>query len=199
MIAFLRGVVRRVNVDAVVVDVGGVGYKVEAPTRTLQQLPPIGEEVELFTHTYVREDSIRLFGFDSADGLQLFERLITVSGVGPKLALAGLGQMSAAALQKAIVTGDVAKLSSISGVGKRTAERMIVDLGQSIGALDLGADLGDHRVPAAQSAVSQLEEALLYLGYKDREIKQAVRRLGSSINDETPLEDLLKAALKVLK
>ena len=199
MIAFLRGLVRRAGIDAVVVDVGGVGYRVEVPARTLQRLPPAGEEVELFTHTYVREDSIRLFGFDSPDGLKLFERLITVSGVGPKLALAGLGQMSVSALQRAIVTGDVAKLSSISGVGKRTAERMIVDLGQSIGALDLGGDLGEQPAPETRSAVLQLEEALLYLGYKDREIRQVVRRLAPSINEEIPVESLLKAALKLLK
>ena len=199
MIAYLRGQVRQKGVDAMVLDVNGVGYKVEVPATTLQRLPATGDEVELYTHTYVREDSIRIFGFDSPDGLRLFERLISVSGVGPKLALAGLGQMSAPTLQKAIMTGDVKKLSSISGVGKRTAERMIVDLGPSIGALDLGGEASEDPMLEAFPVAAQLEEALTYLGYKDREIKQAVRQLAPKISEHASVESLLKSALKLLK
>lgn len=200
MIAYLRGVVLR-RIGEVVLDVNGVGYLVEVPASTLHSIPPVGEEAALHVHTLVREDAIRLFGFATAEAHALFERLLTVSGVGPKLALAALGQMTPTALQRAIVTADITKLRAISGVGKRTAERMVVDLGPSLKVLDLGEsmDSGPGAGAGKTPVTEQLEEALRYLGYKEAAINDVVRSLAVKAEPDASVEELLKHALKLLK
>ncbi len=199
MIAYLRGRLVQRGLESVVLDVNGVGYKVAVPTTALQALPPVDSEATLHIHTHVREDALRLFGFESKEALDLFERLITVSGVGPKLALAGLSRFSPSGLQRAIVTADVAALKSISGVGKRTAERMIVDLGPSVGKLDLSGDGSTSPAPAGAGLAGQLEEALRYLGYKPAEIKRVVQKLMPTASPEARVEELLRQALQLVK
>lgn len=199
MIAYLQGRLVHRGLESVVLDVNGVGYKVAVPTTTLQSLPPLDSEATLHIHTHVREDALRLFGFSSKEALDLFERLITVSGVGPKLALAGLSQFSPSGLQRAIVTADVSALKSISGVGKRTAERMIVDLGPSVGKLDLSGDGSTPAVPAGGALTGQLEEALRYLGYKPTEIKRVVQKLMPTAPPDARVEELLRQALQLVK
>lgn len=202
MIAHLKGKVVRKGLDGVVLDVNGVGYLVEVPLSTLDQLPHAGEVASLHVHTHVREDRIRLYGFEDIDGLRLFERLLTVSGVGPKIALAALGQFPAAELHRAIVTGDAKRLSGVPGVGKRTAERIIVDLGpalQKVELVDWAGRNGAAGPAGGGGARADLHQALQYLGYRDKEIRHAVDSLDLEMEGSVPLEELLKRALKMLQ
>ncbi|MFI5208183.1 MAG: Holliday junction branch migration protein RuvA, partial [Gemmatimonadales bacterium] len=129
MIALLTGTLALKEADRVVVKTAsGVGYECFVPTRSLASLPPAGQSVELHTHLAVREDALTLFGFVTAEERRVFQRLITASGVGPKLALAMLSQLSAERIVRAIREHDLAALSSVSGVGKKTAERVVLEL-----------------------------------------------------------------------
>jgi len=200
MIAHLDGVISHKGLNRIILNVNGVGYRVECGLLTLEALPPVGEGAALFIHTHVSQDDIRLFGFLSADGVKMFEKLLTVSRVGPKVAVAVLGQLPPADLQHAIVAGDVKRLSGISGVGKRTAERIIVDLGPAMRTLSLDVALPTGTIsPPGSTLAGTLERALVSLGYKERDIAPVVRALQSEIESDAPVEMLLKAALKLIQ
>jgi Holliday junction DNA helicase RuvA len=199
VIAHLRGILLRKRLDYLVVETNGVGYRVEVPLSTFGRVGDVGNEVSLFIHTRVREDAIRLFGFDEMDSLRLFERLLKVSGVGPRLAVSALSLMTPVELHRAIIAGDVRQLSKISGVGKRTAERMIVDLGQSLRKFVLSDDGTAAGTVSTTQSVSDLEDALQYLGYKERDIRRTVQTLTATITPGTSIEALLKEALKLLQ
>jgi Holliday junction DNA helicase RuvA len=180
-----------------ILDVNGVGYHVEVPLSIRETLPEIDGEVSLFIHTHVREDEIRLFGFRNSDELSLFLRLLKVSGVGPKLALAALGQMTPGELQQAIVGGDVKTLTSISGIGKRTAERIVVDLASGLRDLQVDGDvLLSSTAGQAGGKKQGLHQALQYLGYREKEIIAVIRSLENEIRDGLSVEALLKNALE---
>ena len=128
MIGYLRGTVRRVGADQVLVDTGGVGYLVSVPAGVRQEVGPVGSTVELHIHTHVREDQLALFGFASPEELEMFEMLIQVDGVGPKVGLSILGAASLDVLKRAILAEDVAPIRRATGVGPRTAQKVIIDL-----------------------------------------------------------------------
>lgn len=187
MIGRLRGTVAAKHGDRVVVDVGGVGYEVAVTPRTLVELPGIGEEAVLHTHLHVREDQMALFGFATDSARDLFRVLLGVSGVGPKVALGILGTHTPEALRLAVVTEDTDALIQVPGIGKRSAQKLMLELRPKL-------DLPDGDLPVASSAGAEAREALEGLGYQATEIRDVMRDL----DPELPVEDLLRFALQEL-
>jgi len=192
MIALLAGTLASKDADRVVVRTpSGVGYECWVPTRALEQLPAVGQPVELHTHLAVREDDLTLFGFISAAERRIFQRLITASGVGPKLALAILSALPGERVVRAIRDRDLAALVAISGVGRKTAERLIVELGDKTD--DLAAESGAKVATASDAAV----KALIRLGYNATQADDAVRR-ALAADGTRPTAELVRAALTFL-
>jgi len=194
VIAQLRGRLLRKAPQEAVVDVGGVGYRVTIPLSTFYRVGEPGAEVTLLTHTHVREDALALFGFLTAMEQELFERLIAVSGVGPKVAISILSGIEAPELAAALRSSDIARLTRIPGVGKKTAERLVVELKDKM--QDLPA--AEAAVPASPSAATDdLVSALLHLGYSRPEAERGVER---ALRDHAGgrFEDLLRAALQAV-
>ena len=197
MIAFLSGILAESSASSCVVDVNGVGYEMLIPVSTFEKLPHPGEKVKLLVHMQVREDAITLFGFYSAEEKQLFCKLIDVSGVGGKLALNVLSTMPAGNFSSAIASGDVKAISRISGIGKRTAERLIVELK---GKLDLTGSSDGVSVLPSNEAVNDAALALEQLGFKRDAINKTLNTLSAEIPvDEQTSEKLLRAAIMKLK
>jgi Holliday junction DNA helicase RuvA len=188
VIASLHGTLEAIGGDGAVINVGGVGFQVYMPTSTLSALGKVGGEVRLYTHLHLREDNIALYGFGSADELNLFQALIGVSGLGPKLALAMLSAMDVEKLTMAIVTGSIDLLTVIPGIGKKMASRLILELREKIGA-------GFISTPAAQLAQENADviAALVSLGYSVGEANRAVATLPPAT--ELSLEEKIKQAL----
>ncbi len=194
MIAQLHGRLLRKGPQEAVVDVGGVGYRVTIPLSTFYRCGEPGAEVTLLTHTHVREDALALFGFLTAVEQELFERLIAVSGVGPKLAISILSGIEAPELAQALRASDIARLTRIPGVGKKTAERLVVELKDKMQDLP-AAEAAPHAAPG--TATDDLVSALLHLGYSrpeaERGVERAIREHG-----EGRFEDLLRFALQAV-
>jgi holliday junction DNA helicase RuvA len=185
MIAHVEGKVVEKLGDRVVVAVGGTGYDLLVPAQTLAKLPPVGREARLFTRLQIRDEAMVLYGFGSADERSLFDHLISVSGVGPKVALAILSVLTPDALRRAVTSGDVAALTLVPGVGKKVAGRVILDLKDRIGAGGVGATSGP---------LAEVREALLALGLTAQEARDA---LGALVpNGDKPVEELLREALR---
>jgi holliday junction DNA helicase RuvA len=197
MIGHLTGVVRRAGPDFVVVDVGGVGYMVSVAASTRQQLPPPGGEIELHIHTHVREDQLALYGFASAEELDMFEMLIQVDGVGPKVGLNILGASSLEVLKRAIVSEDPGPIRRASGVGQRTAAKVIIELKPRLDAVAeleavprAAAMAGDGVVPKA------VESALRNLGFSSQEARVGIESVDWKSTPNT--QEALAVALKAL-
>jgi Holliday junction DNA helicase RuvA len=198
MINFLHGKLVEMLPTQVTVDVHGVGYEVLIPLSSFDKLPQPGQEIRLLTHLAVREDAHILYGFMSAAEREMFRLLInTVSGIGPKIALNILSGISATAFRGAVSTGDVKALSQISGVGKKTAERIVVELKDKVGAA------GAWEASSAQRALSPEDQrvndavlALLALGFKQIEAHETVRKAQASIGAQATVEELVRACLK---
>lgn len=188
MIASLHGRLESMSDDGVVLNVGGIGFQVYLPTSTLSSLGNIGEEVSLHTHLHLREDSVTLYGFASADELRLFQTLLGVSGLGPRLALAMLSAMSLEQLTMAVATGSTDLLMSIPGIGKKVANRLVLELKDKVAA-------GWVTTPAAQLAEENTDvlAALVSLGYSASEASRAVA--GLSVSSDLSLEEKIKQAL----
>lgn len=189
MIGRIQGILTEKNPPQVVVVAYGVGYEIDVPMSTFYHLPRTGENVELLTHLVVREDAHLLFGFLTAPERAAFRQLLKVSGVGPKVALAVLSGLSVDDLARAIAAQDAARLTKVPGVGKKTAERLVLELRDKLAA---GAP-GAARAGAAP-ARADVVNALLALGYNDREAQAAVRELPA----ELALADAIRQALKHL-
>ena len=203
MIAHVRGTVAHRSAGSVVIDVGGVGYLVHVTAA--DHIPAQGQEVELHTSLQVREDSMTLYGFTARSSLVLFELLLSSSGVGPKLALAALGTHRPDVLRLAIAGGDTATLTAIPGVGKKVAERLVLDLKDKVGGDGLGtfADAsgtaGGTAGGADPSVLAEVRDALLGLGYSASEVQAAMTELGDARNDPAAdAADLLRRCLRVL-
>ena len=188
MISSLHGKLETLGSDWAVVNVGGIGFQVYTPTSTLSTLGATGEEVKLYTHLHLREDNVTLYGFATADELALFETLIGVSGLGPRLALAMLSAMSVEQLTMAIATANTALLTVVPGIGKKMAERIILELKDKIGAGWITATA----LPAPENA--DVLTALTSLGYSAAEAARAVATLPSS--SDINLEEKIKLALQ---
>ena len=188
MIASLHGKLEALGSDSAIIDVGGIGFQVYLPTSTLSTLGKIGDEVKLHTHFHLREDNATLYGFALAEELGLFQTLIGVSGLGPKLAMAMLSAMNVDQLSMAIATGSVDLLTVVPGVGKKMASRMVLELKEKIGAAFIAA-------PAAQAAQENADvlAALNALGYSVAEASRAVATLPPA--SDLSLEEKIKLAL----
>jgi Holliday junction DNA helicase RuvA len=194
MIAQVRGRLLRKQTQEAVVDVAGVGYRLTIPLSTFYRIGEVGHEVTLLTHTHVREDTLALFGFLTAAEQALFERLIGVSGVGPKLAVSILSGIEAPDLVAALKSSDVARLTRIPGVGKKTAERLVLELKDKV----QGLAASEPEAPAAPgSAREDLVSALVHLGYSRPEAERGVER---ALKDggEGSFEELLRRSLRLL-
>ena len=191
MIAHLRGRLISKHPNQAIVEAGGVGYDVTITVPTFSELPAGGTEVALHIHTHVREDALALYGFLRAEEKQLFEKLIMVSGIGPKLAITILSGMPADAMVAAIRGNDVAALTRIPGIGKKTAERMVLELRDKLEAFGVAA------VAAAASPVEEdVISALVNLGYQRPLAERALARLGSTSGE--PFDGLFRKALAAL-
>lgn len=188
MIGRLRGVIAHKEFDTVLVDVGGVGYVVTIPPKVHGELPAVGAEAVLHVHTHVREDQLALYGFATAEQRDVFRVLIGVSGIGPKVGVAILGTLDVASLRRAVVTDDVDTLTTVPGIGKRSAQKLLLELKPKM-------DLPDAEVvPAASSVLVEVRDALAGLGYQPTEIRSAV----ASLPEDGTVEVLLKSALQNL-
>ena len=198
MISFLRGTVAEKVPTQVTVDVQGVGYDVLIPISSFDALPAIGAEVRLLTHLVVREDAHTLYGFMSGAERDLFRLLInTVSGIGPKIALSVLSGMSVTAVRGAVASRDVKALSSISGVGKKTAERIVVELGDKVGvSATWEASSAAHAVTPSDQKLNDAALALMALGFKQPEAMDSVRGAQAMLGVSATVEDLVRASLK---
>ena len=201
MIAYVKGEIAELTEDNVVVEVGGVGFNVKISARVAQSLPGIGREVKLHTYTLVREDAFSLYGFLSRSELEIFKKCITVSGIGPKGALAILSVMDADGLRYAILSADAKAIAKAPGIGARTAERLILELKDKVSYDDalIGMEIERGQagaLPTAEGAVKVAVEALVALGYGQTESLRAVSRIADAESMESGA--LLKAALKNL-
>lgn len=203
MIGRIRGIIVEKQAPEVLVDAGGIGYEVQAPISTFCRLPPVGQEVVLHTHFVVREDAQQLFGFWHRDDRELFRALIRVSGIGPKLALAILSGMDPNEFVRCIHHGDASALVRVPGVGKKTAERLMVEMRDALRSWQPetafargGVVAPDIAVIGRNRLVQDAESALVALGYKPTE---AARAVAAVLDDEVDAsEELIRRALKGL-
>jgi holliday junction DNA helicase RuvA len=194
MIGYLKGRVLQSTPTTLLLDVAGVGYRVQIPTSTYYEIERSGvDELGLFVHTHVREDAIELYGFWTEREKLLFEKLIAVSGIGPKLARVILSGMASDDLLAALSAGDTGRLSTIPGIGKKTAERMVVELRDRV--QELAAELPER--PATVSADDDLVTALVHLGYRENQARRAVAETRDA-NPDAAFHELLRLALKRL-
>jgi Holliday junction DNA helicase RuvA len=175
MIASIRGNLLFIGVDHAVIETGGVGFLVYAPRNVLGALGEIGGEVRLYTHLHIREDLLALYGFTTTDQRHLFETLLGVSGIGPKVALSMLSSAPADELRAAIAGGDTVRLARVPGIGKKTAERMVLELRDKLDAFGVSAEAVAAASPVEEDVVS----ALVNLGYQRPVAEKAVARLGN--------------------
>ncbi|MFO8071722.1 MAG: Holliday junction branch migration protein RuvA [Polyangia bacterium] len=192
MIGSLRGKISDKSSNGAVIDVGGVGYDVSLPLGTLAALPPVGREISLWIHTHVREEELRLFGFNSRSDRAAFRTMLKVGGVGPRVALAVLGALTGGDLARVVESADTRRLTAIPGIGKKTAERIVLELG---GKLELG---GESVASQAGGVLAELRAALVNLGFKPGHVDRTIGELGDD-SGERPFEDLLRQSLGLLR
>ncbi len=195
MIAFLKGFIEEKRTDSVLLDVQGVGYKVEVSHQTMQQIDSQGKEIKLLIYHHITENDQRLFGFFSRNEQQLFEHLITVKGVGPKLGLTILSGLLANNLIAAITGGDAVALSRVPGIGKKTAERIIVELKEKVRSLESDSNASTS-IPNS-GVFDEAIQALVALGFKTKEAEQAAMKV---INEGTNTDSsaVIRKALGLL-
>jgi holliday junction DNA helicase RuvA len=201
MIALLRGALAAKQPHQVIVDVGGVGYEVWIPVSTFTAIPDIGGAVTLQIYTNVREDAIQLFGFKTLDEKHLFEKLISVNGVGPKLAITALSGLAPSDLVSSIKTGDLTKLTKIPGVGKKTAERMILELRDKLDLLPVAANSATARAAASATwSANELDviSALINLGSQRSAAEDAVQKAKAAVGSDG-FELLFRKALDLVR
>lgn len=197
MISHLNGVLEQVEAGRVVVDVGNIGYQVKVPASVLSRLPQIGEKLKLYTIQVVRENDISLYGFINKEERALFSLFLSVSGIGPKLALALIAGFPLDRLVAAVAQGDIELLSSISGIGRKTAERIVVELKEKISkAYAIKPSEMAAGIAGDQNVVSDSISALMALGYSPREAREAILKV--KVIDGKTVEEILKEALRAL-
>lgn len=195
MIAYLKGILAHKSPDFVIIDVNGVGYGLSVSLNTFYQLPEPGRDVFLHTYTYVREDILQLYGFGTTEEKRLFLELIAISGVGPRVALHILSGMSPEEFHQTVIEHNVKRLQKIPGVGKKTAERILLELKHKLKVpeeISKGLPAGADESSITADAMS----ALMNLGYKQNEAHNAISRAYKKLGKNASLEDLLKEALR---
>lgn len=193
MIGRLQGVLLRKEPPALMLDVGGVGYELEAPMTTFYELPAVGERVTLYTHLVVREDAHLLYGFVREAQRRLFRELLKVNGVGPRVALAVLSGLSDEEFSRCVAEEDIARLTKVPGIGRKTAERLVIEMRDKL-PKDVPLLASTAAGPAAPGdPVSEAVSALVALGYKPNEASRAVR---SASTKGLSAEEIIRQALK---
>ena len=199
MIAHIQGLLHFKSPEYLVIDVDGIGYQVHVPLSTFYDLPQVGSTVSLHIHTHVREDALQLYGFQSPEEKALFVRLMSISGIGPRLAVNILSGISPAELVESLGHNNLARLISIPGVGRKTAERIMLELRDKLTAL---APSHDATAPAKTAADEAMNEdalsALVNLGYKKGVAQRAIENARKRLEGEITLESLLKESLREL-
>lgn len=196
MISFLDGRLDEKQPTRAVLDVGGVGYELLIPLSSYDRLPREGERCRLFTWLHVREDALTLYGFASETERRMFGLLISISGIGPKTALGALGGLAPRDLAAAVVGGDIKRLTSISGIGRKTAERIVMELRDKLSHADaLEAIAGAGEISASDQHRRDAILALIALGYKQLDAQKMITALPSDVVDGSTVEDLIRNAL----
>lgn len=199
MIAALTGRLASKNPSQITLDVHGVGYDVFIPLSTFYSLPDVNELTSLNIYTYLREDAIHLFGFLTAAERSAFALLTGISGIGPKLALSVLSSLSVADLVSAVHAGDVEKLASVPGIGQKSAARIALELKDKLDRVEVGPTHGGDASPSLPDRLqADAVSALVNLGYRSAEVKEALKRVARLQAQPIPLKDLIREALKDL-
>lgn len=206
MISFIEGDLIECQLNLAVIQIGGIGYEVHIPLTTSERLPALGKEIKLYTHATYREDSQTLYGFFDRESRDFFRMIVDkVSGIGPKIALNLLGSLSLPTLKNSIANGDVGMLSKAQGLGKKTAERIVVELKDKVlpkGSVNPSPN--QNPIPGGQAPVEEPTDfvsyqdaisALLTLGYKATDADQAIRKASESLGKEASTEELIRKAL----
>ena len=200
MITYIRGELVAIEEDKVIVDVGGVGYGIYMPATAMNYLPSIGEELRLHTYMNVREDAMQLFGFLTRDDLKVFKLVIGVSGIGPKGGLSILSHLSPDDLRFAVMANDAKTISAAQGIGKKTAEKLIIELKDKLNIEDVLNKVTDTEVVDVSNNANEIQaeavQALVALGYGSTEAMKAVKKV--QFDEETTVETVLKQALKYM-
>ena len=199
MIALLSGVIAFKSPDHIILDVNGVGYRVHIPFSTYYDLPDEGGGCSLHIHTNVKEDAIHLYGFRTPAEKNVFQLLIGITGVGPKLAVGILSNITVADLQRALINGDLTRLAAVPGIGKKTAERLVLELREKVLSLETGAPPAEPGTPAtvpSSGVTDDVTSALINLGYKEAVVKKALAEVAATPEDT--VETLLKQVLRLL-
>lgn len=196
MISHISGTIDNIEGNRVIIDVGGVGYSINVPTSYFGSSPKVGQQVKLYTHQVVREDHLALYGFQSKGERRLFETLLSVSGIGPKGALSIISEIPMDKLITAIIDGNVDLISGVRGVGRKTAERMIIELKEKV-AKSYVVETGRSGVQHAKDdqALRDSISALMTLGYTTGEARKAIERAGIDFSAGPKVEDVVKKAL----
>jgi len=197
MIGQLRGNLVSSRSDALIIDVQGVGYEVSVPASTTNKLPVVGAPLELKIYTHVREDQLTLYGFLSDAEKEIFQLLLSISGVGPKVALTVVSEISPNELVQTVLTGNFQRFKSIPGIGKKTAERLVLELREKVKKLSTTLVATD--TPMKSDALMDLTSALSNLGYKQNEIDRAVSHMKTDANPNAKFEELLRKSLQYLR
>lgn len=197
MISHLNGTLEHVDKNHVVIDVGGVGYKVFLPTAALSRLPRVGEKIKLFTYQVVREDELSLYGFITKEERSLFSLLITVNGIGPKVSLSILSAFPLDRIVAAITQGNVDLISSIPGIGNKTAQKLVIELKEKVAkAYALNPMEMAGGLPGNATIVADAISALISLGYSPKEARDSIVRIGEE--NLNSVEEIVKQALRQL-
>ena len=201
MITFLDGKIVETLPGRLVLNIGGIGYEILVPLSTSDNTPAVGETIRILTHLHVREQEQTLYGFQTHDERDLFRLLINrVSGIGPKLGLAVLSAMAVGEFKDAVIRGDITALSTISGLGKKTAERIVLELKDKIGVTEAwaAASMGDTAGSPAR-AVNDAILALISLGYKQADAAKAIQKAAAEHEGQPDSDEFIRAALRGLK
>jgi Holliday junction DNA helicase RuvA len=199
MISHVSGTVDNIEGNKIVIDVAGVGYSVHVPATYFSKPPKIGDQVKLFTHQVVREDLLALYGFQSKGERRLFETLLSVSGIGPKGALSIISEIPMDKLITAIVHGNVETISSVKGIGRKTAEKMIIELKEKV-AKSYAVDPAriQSGAPGDDETIKDSVSALMTLGYSSQEARKAIERSGVDMSGKLRVEEVVRKALSAL-
>ena len=197
MIAHLKGKLTYKSPIEIAIDVNGVGYQVFVPLSTFYALPELKEDVFLDIHTHMREESLKLFGFYTTDEKRIFEKLIAINKVGPKLALTILSGMSPAELFTTIDSNDIGKLSTIPGIGRKTAERLILEMRDRMDGISLDSDIKKDSIPQ-NGLFDDALSALINLGYKKNQAEQTLKKVYPEGEVGESIEDIIKKSLNLL-
>ncbi len=199
MYSYIKGVLTKKQNEYIVIETGGIGYKISTALTTIQAAGDLGNELTVFTHLHVREDAMSLFGFITQEELNMFELLISVSGVGPKAAISLISSLPPSKFGISVITNDYKTLTKAQGIGGKTAQRIVLELKdkikkEQISALDL-ENIGDMSFGDENSTFSEAISALMVLGYSPAEASKSV---SSVYKDEMDLETIIKSALKII-